>query len=186
MLDYYIADIKKFSSYPHILFINLIDKKGRQGYLGRVWFKSLFYPRDPPKLDTLINRDEITITKVNLHNFLLTFLWFDFHHKYNPNLENNGLSELNPPISEIFDKIGSTFLVNKRKGVIDTQSTLIRTNCIDCLDRTNVVQVKPLIFICVLYNFTIIVFLELYFQNGIKKTITRSKIMEKFERLFSH
>lgn len=146
LLDYYNIDIKRPSRFPHILFINLIDKKGRQGYLGRVWFKSLFYPRDSPNLESLINRDEITITKVNLPNFLLTFLWFDFHHKYNPNLENNGLSELDQPISNIFDTIGGTFLVNKRKGVVDTQSTLIRTNCIDCLDRTNVVQVMLLIY----------------------------------------
>lgn len=49
-------------------------------------------------------------------------------------------------LSELIDKISNDqdrfnyFLLDKNKQMISIQEGVFRTNCIDCLDRTNVVQ----------------------------------------------
>ncbi|KAM1576488.1 hypothetical protein FF1_032955 [Malus domestica] len=72
----------------------------------------------------------------NLPN--VRYVSFDFHHVCgNSNFEN--LKFLYEQISEQFEKQGY-FLVDAKGNILEEQKGIVRTNCIDCLDRTNVTQ----------------------------------------------
>lgn len=45
------------------------------------------------------------------------------------------------PLSYIFLLVCSYFLLNEKSEKLKEQLGVVRTNCIDCLDRTNVTQV---------------------------------------------
>ncbi|CAN0846689.1 Phosphoinositide phosphatase SAC8 [Linum grandiflorum] len=63
---------------------------------------------------------------------------FDFHQVCgNSNFDN--LRVLYDQISEDFEKQGY-FLVDSEGKIVEEQKGIIRSNCIDCLDRTNVTQ----------------------------------------------
>ena len=103
-----------------IIFINLVDNKKDQGRLG-VEFKEV--------IDAL--RPKV--------NHPLVFHWFDFHHECKQKGKWQNLSKLVNLVDErfraqrFFSKLGNG-------SVISWQSGVIRTNCMDNLDRTNVVQ----------------------------------------------
>ncbi|KAI3408591.1 uncharacterized protein J3R85_020216 [Psidium guajava] len=66
------------------------------------------------------------------------YVSFDFHHVCgNSNFEN--LKLLYEPISEDFEKQGY-FLIDAEGNILEEQKGIVRSNCIDCLDRTNVTQ----------------------------------------------
>ncbi|CAD8054141.1 unnamed protein product [Paramecium sonneborni] len=107
----------------HIL-VNLIDKKGTQNVLGNYY-------------NEVVNR---------LKNDNLKYIWFDFHHecrgmKYQnlSKLINMMASDLKQEDQFSFDLKQGTSQLNII-NVMTTQKCIIRTNCVDCLDRTNVVQ----------------------------------------------
>jgi hypothetical protein len=67
----------------------------------------------------------------------LGFEWFDFHGVC------RGMKFEN--VSQLFDTIGSTlssfsWTIQQGDQVLQRQNGILRTNCMDCLDRTNVVQ----------------------------------------------
>jgi len=63
---------------------------------------------------------------------------FDFHHECRK-MRWDKLSILTDRVEEIQTQLG--YLLGKKDGtIIDQQEGVFRTNCIDCLDRTNVVQ----------------------------------------------
>lgn len=66
------------------------------------------------------------------------YVSFDFHHHCGKsNLEN--IQVLYDQVSEDFEKQGY-FLVDAEGKILSEQKGIIRSNCIDCLDRTNVTQ----------------------------------------------
>ncbi|XP_050114046.1 phosphoinositide phosphatase SAC8-like isoform X4 [Malus sylvestris] len=66
------------------------------------------------------------------------YVSFDFHHVCgNSNFEN--LKVLYEQISEQFEKQGY-FLVDVKGNILEEQNGIVRSNCIDWLDRTNVTQ----------------------------------------------
>ncbi|KAJ4977732.1 hypothetical protein NE237_008512 [Protea cynaroides] len=66
------------------------------------------------------------------------YVSFDFHlHSGNSNLDN--LQLLYDQISEDFEKQGYFFIDSEGK-ILAEQKGIVRVNCIDCLDRTNVTQ----------------------------------------------
>ncbi|RXH81846.1 hypothetical protein DVH24_036187 [Malus domestica] len=72
----------------------------------------------------------------NLPN--VRYVSFDFHHVCgNSNFEN--LKVLYEQISEQFEQQGY-FLVDAKGNILEEQKGVVRSNCIDCLDRTNVTQ----------------------------------------------
>ncbi|RXH81856.1 hypothetical protein DVH24_036197 [Malus domestica] len=72
----------------------------------------------------------------NLPN--VRYVSFDFHHVCgNSNFEN--LKVLYEQISEQFEKQGY-FLVDVKGNILEEQNGIVRSNCIDWLDRTNVTQ----------------------------------------------
>jgi len=67
----------------------------------------------------------------------IKYVYFDFHHECR-DMKFHKVSVLVDRISEDLDKQG--FFAVKDGNGISRQTSVVRTNCMDCLDRTNVVQ----------------------------------------------
>eukprot|EP01038_Epipyxis_sp_PR26KG_P004164 gene4164-5928_t len=105
----------------NVVFINLVDNKKDQGKLG-VAFKDV--------IDNIRSR---------VSPILLTYVWFDFHKETKQKGKWNNLSKLVTQVDELFRS--QKFFCKLSNGqVVQWQSGVIRTNCMDNLDRTNVVQ----------------------------------------------
>ena len=103
-----------------VLFINLVDNKKDQGKLGAE-FKEVIDGLRPRVAHPLM------------------FYWFDFHHECKQKGKWQNLSKL---ISLVDDRFrAQRFFCKSASGAVTSwQSGVIRTNCMDNLDRTNVVQ----------------------------------------------
>lgn len=109
--------------YGDIYIVNLIDKKGNQNELG------------------LAFKTQIELLKTpRIH-----FTWFDFHHECKANHWEN-LSKLVREVDSLLDQFNFFRCAMDTGGdwgdetVEERQVGVFRTNCMDCLDRTNVVQ----------------------------------------------
>lgn len=68
------------------------------------------------------------------------YVWFDFHHECRK-MQWHNLSKLMAIVEADFDAYG--FFARDAEGRVTRRQTgVIRTNCMDNLDRTNVVQVR--------------------------------------------
>ncbi|XP_071910321.1 phosphoinositide phosphatase SAC8 isoform X1 [Coffea arabica] len=100
--------------YGDILVADLTDKNGDEGRL------SMAYAAEMEKLQKI------------------RYVSFDFHHSCgNSNFDNIEL--LYDQVAEDFEKQGY-FFIGKEGEVLSEQKGIMRTNCVDCLDRTNVTQ----------------------------------------------
>ncbi|XWS55519.1 hypothetical protein CRYUN_Cryun09bG0007100 [Craigia yunnanensis] len=100
--------------YGETIALDLTDKHGDEGQL------SAAYSAEMQKLSNV------------------RYVSFDFHHVCgNSNFDN--LQVLYDQISEEFEKQGY-FLIDTDGNILGEQKGVIRSNCIDCLDRTNVTQ----------------------------------------------
>lgn len=117
-------------SYGKIKIVNLIDKKGRQNTLGQAFTRLI---------DNLNMKD-------------VGYEWFDFHGECK-NMKWENISKLISKIADDLDQFGyfmaliensqaKTFKGIEAKSIqiICKQLGSIRTNCVDSLDRTGVVQ----------------------------------------------
>lgn len=120
---------EQVNRYKENILVNLIDKKGSQNRIGEAFTK--------------------IVEKVDHKH--ISYTWFDFHHECRKmKWENIGLL-----IDEIKERMESFdyFMANLEYGlnekeklntstcmVLCNQVGVVRTNCMDCLDRTNVVQ----------------------------------------------
>jgi len=102
--------------YGNQVLVNLIDQKGSELMLGEQY--------------------ETQIRKLN--NPSVRYVSFDFH-KQCKGMRYDRLQLLLDQIQTDIDKQGY-LLVDKRGNVLSTQLGAVRTNCMDNLDRTNVVQ----------------------------------------------
>ncbi|KAI5663409.1 hypothetical protein M9H77_22732 [Catharanthus roseus] len=99
--------------YGDVVAVDLTDKHGDEGLLSNA------YATEMQKLSNV------------------RYISFDFHHSCGgSNLENIQL--LYDQISEDFEKHGY-FLISKGE-ILSEQKGIVRSNCVDCLDRTNVTQ----------------------------------------------
>ncbi|KAM2894708.1 hypothetical protein FF1_009914 [Malus domestica] len=111
-----LQDISYYVSqrYGETMAVDLTDKHGNEGQLSMAFSAEM----------------------QNLPN--VRYVSFDFHHVCgNSNFEN--LKVLYEQISEQFEKQGY-FLVGAKGNILEEQKGIVRSNCIDCLDRTNVTQ----------------------------------------------
>ncbi|XP_031257171.1 phosphoinositide phosphatase SAC8 [Pistacia vera] len=100
--------------YGEVVAVDLTDKHGDEGQLNAA------YAAEMQKLPDV------------------RYFSFDFHHNCgNSNFDN--LDVLYDQILEEFEKQGY-LLVDAEGNIIQEQKGVIRSNCIDCLDRTNVTQ----------------------------------------------
>jgi hypothetical protein len=128
---------------PSLLLVNLVDKKSDQGRLGRAFDAVL-----KAVLDVYAKQPDQQIPWLAPGN--IEHLWFDFHAEVKaggwerlsslldavvPVLDQHGYFEATPfyemPTS---NQTSSSFMIKRVQGGV------VRTNCMDCLDRTNVVQ----------------------------------------------
>ena len=103
-----------------VLLINLVDNKRDQGRLGTE-FKEV--------IDALRPRV----------NHPIVFHWFDFHHECKQKGKWNNLTKLVSMVDDRF-RAQRYFCRLANGAVVSWQVGVIRTNCMDNLDRTNVVQ----------------------------------------------
>ena len=128
------------NEYESVMLVNLIDKKKDQEIIGK-YFEKLSCNYKEKHQDA------------NVH-----YKWFDFHSECK-NMQYQNLSKLltQVKITELLTSFGYTHIVcdestlnNKtelklhevfdKSNFKQIQHGVFRTNCIDCLDRTNVVQ----------------------------------------------
>ncbi|KAF1329386.1 Phosphatidylinositide phosphatase sac1-like protein, partial [Globisporangium splendens] len=110
------------SLYGRVLTVNLIDKKKEQLKLGEAMAKTI--------------ADAATQDSHILAN--VRYVWFDFHHECSK-MKWFNLEKLIKQVDDDFQDYGY-FCTNADGQVVSTQSGVVRTNCMDNLDRTNVVQ----------------------------------------------
>lgn len=112
-----------YNAYGSVSLINLIDKKGAQNMIGTI-FTNLY---------------ELQKSK------RLSYVWFDFHHECK-NMKYENLKKLITEIDQHIEefawcevKVNGSNYIDKAE-ISKLQKGVFRTNCMDCLDRTNVVQ----------------------------------------------
>lgn len=101
------------AEFDHSLVISLTDDRGREKGITNVF-----------------NQIGPTVPNVRYH-------FFDFHHEC-ANLQWQHIGKLFAAIQDAVDSIGYTKIVGKT--IVDGQNGIVRTNCVDCLDRTTVIQ----------------------------------------------
>ena len=132
-------------STPDMVFVNLIDKKGMQGALGACLSKTLKGLQKNSKKNrnidekTLFNRNVTTVEVSRIHKSLIEHIWFDYHSKCAGG-KTSSLGELMPLLDPISIGASGYLHMNRHGKILKMQKKIIRTNCIDCLDRTNVMQ----------------------------------------------
>ncbi|KAI9726524.1 MAG: hypothetical protein M1828_001346 [Chrysothrix sp. TS-e1954] len=121
---------KHFSSlgsrYGEIQAVSLIDKKGVEEAAGKSYEEQV----------QLLN-DQKAATSANVR-----FKWFDFHHACR-GMKFENVSLLIDSLNNFLTGARWTTVQNiadRSSRITAIQSGIVRTNCMDCLDRTNVVQ----------------------------------------------
>ncbi|XP_034993179.2 phosphatidylinositide phosphatase SAC2 [Zootoca vivipara] len=101
--------------YTKQIIINLVDQAGREKIIGDAYLKQVLMYNNPS----------------------LTYVSFDFHeHCRGMKFEN--VQTLTDAISDIITDVKWCWV--DQAGMICKQEGIFRVNCMDCLDRTNVVQ----------------------------------------------
>ncbi|KAE8099187.1 hypothetical protein FH972_017190 [Carpinus fangiana] len=100
--------------YGETVAVDLTDKHGDEGQLSAAFAAEMHRLQD------------------------VRYVSFDFHH-YCGNSNFDNLNVLYDQISEDFEKQGY-FLIDAEGHIVEEQKGVVRVNCIDCLDRTNVTQ----------------------------------------------
>ncbi|XP_059280908.1 phosphoinositide phosphatase SAC6-like [Lycium ferocissimum] len=107
-------DLRK--KYGNVLSVDLVNKHGGEGRLNEKFANAM----------QSVAGDDVR------------YLHFDFHHICG-HVHFERLSILYEQIEDFFIK-NRYFLLNEKGEKVEVQLGVVRTNCIDCLDRTNVTQ----------------------------------------------
>ncbi|CAD6442615.1 a3974e41-2187-40ef-af42-202d25ba5055 [Sclerotinia trifoliorum] len=108
--------------YGAIQVASLVEKHGPEAILGGEY----------EKLMTLLN-----VSRAGEHKKSIGFEWFDFH-AICKGMKFQNVSLLMDILGEKLDSFSDTSEVDGK--LVSKQTGVLRTNCMDCLDRTNVVQ----------------------------------------------
>jgi phosphatidylinositol 4-phosphatase len=101
--------------YDEIMIVNLVEQSGKEKVVG----------------------DKYADHVLMYNNEKLSYVTFDFHH-YCRGMRFENVSALVEAIASELREIG--FHWRDTNGPIKNQKGILRVNCMDCLDRTNVVQ----------------------------------------------
>lgn len=135
-----------------IAMVNLIDKHSDQGRLGNAFDSVL-----NAVLDVYKDSKNFSTSVLPLRPNSIEHIWFDFHDeckggRYDrlshlldqvmPTLNDQGYfcAVLPPSMSQSSRTNGTTYYPHTYWEIQSWQDGVVRTNCMDCLDRTNVVQ----------------------------------------------
>nr|XP_056705917.1 phosphatidylinositide phosphatase SAC2 [Euleptes europaea] len=115
-ISYFCAHFEEqLKTYTKQVILNLVDQAGREKIIGDAYLKQVLLYNNPS----------------------LTYVSFDFHeHCRGMKFEN--VQTLTDAISDIITDMKWCWV--DQAGVICKQEGIFRVNCMDCLDRTNVVQ----------------------------------------------
>lgn len=106
---------EELSKYGPVCIVNLVEQSGKEKV---IW-------------------DAYTQQVLNYNCPDITYATFDFH-EYCRGMRFENVSFLIASLSDVIHDMG--FMWRDKQGVICCQTGVFRVNCIDCLDRTNVVQ----------------------------------------------
>ena len=144
----------KSSGVADIVFVNLVDKHSDQGRLGRAFDEVLQAVVDVHTSGSSTNQQnepeegEKSITKIGSDS--VQHVWYDFHaevkngrwdrlglllDQVQPSLTSHGYFLAQAPLQD-----GNGDTKPSKWTIQRLQNAVVRTNCMDCLDRTNVVQ----------------------------------------------
>jgi hypothetical protein len=112
---------KLVDRYGSVQVASLVEKHNNEAIVGDYYQK---------KMDQLNETGGVTGKPVG-------FEWFDFHAICR-GMKFENVSILMESLGKILDSFGDTVEVDGKQ--LSKQSGILRTNCMDCLDRTNVVQ----------------------------------------------
>ncbi|KAM0339974.1 hypothetical protein ACHAPU_010691 [Fusarium lateritium] len=107
-------------NYGQLQIVNLVEKHGVESIIGSAYETAL------EEINKKTNQDE-----------QIPFEWFDFHAACK-GMKFENVSLLLDQLRDKVESMGST--VQKEGERLNRQQGVIRTNCMDCLDRTNVCQ----------------------------------------------
>jgi len=131
---------KKDDKMTKVAIVNLIDKHGDQGRLGNAFDSILSAVTHESSSITDID----TVTSPTLGPNSIEHIWYDFHAECKGGRWDR-LSLLLDQVAPTLNEQGYFSAVpnngdNKEWEIQSLQDGVVRTNCMDCLDRTNVVQ----------------------------------------------
>ncbi|XP_014098036.3 phosphatidylinositide phosphatase SAC2 isoform X1 [Bactrocera oleae] len=106
---------KEISLYDGVCIVNLVEQSGKEKLIGDTYAKHV----------VLYNNDR------------LTYVTFDFHD-YCRGMRFENVSALVEALAPEAGAMG--FHWRDQRGIICNQKSVFRVNCMDCLDRTNVVE----------------------------------------------
>lgn len=106
--------------YGSLQLVNLVEKRGVEEPIGTQ------YQRVVQRFNEEKDDDE-----------KLMFEWFDFHRACK-GMKFENVSQLLAKLKDQLEKFGSTTIQGSQ--IVNRQRGVLRTNCMDCLDRTNVCQ----------------------------------------------
>ncbi|AQK52986.1 Phosphoinositide phosphatase SAC6 [Zea mays] len=115
VLERHFHDLQK--KYGAVLAVDLVNTGGGEGRLREKYAKSI---------EPILSED-------------IRYVHFDFHRVCG-HIHFERLSQLYDQIKDYLQK-HKYFLINDKGEKIEEQTGTVRTNCIDCLDRTNVTQI---------------------------------------------
>uniref|UniRef100_A0A0D9XRA7 SAC domain-containing protein n=1 Tax=Leersia perrieri TaxID=77586 RepID=A0A0D9XRA7_9ORYZ len=114
VLERHFHDLQK--KYGAVVAVDLVNTHGGEGRL---------YERYAKSIEPILSED-------------IRFVHFDFHHICG-HIHFERLSQLYDQIEDYLKK-HRYFLLNSKGERMEEQTGTVRTNCVDCLDRTNVTQ----------------------------------------------
>lgn len=119
-------------NYGSVLAVNLVEKHGGESKIGNRYQNTIEYlNRLATDAEDTNQNDEQSKTQP------LAFEWFDFHQACR-GMKFENVSMLLSNVKDRLEGFSSTSLQGDQ--VLQTQKGVFRTNCMDCLDRTNVCQ----------------------------------------------
>lgn len=129
--------------------VNLVNQKGREEKVKRAYetlVRNLVsFPREETKSSAVTSERfrEIEAEEKRRHEDRVHYVYFDFHHECR-NMRWHRAELLLDQLANALSTQRYFHSVESSSGttshVVATQTSVIRTNCMDCLDRTNVVQ----------------------------------------------
>jgi hypothetical protein len=120
------------------------------------------------------------------------FIAFDFHRAVRPGVEGAGLEVLAETVRGAVDAVGFS-VWSLEQGSVRNQCGVMRVNCIDCLDRTNVAQ-SVIAYICLLKQINAVAGgaaapveadVENFGRDGLRESFNRLTLNPALSYLFS-
>jgi hypothetical protein len=111
--------------YGGVQIVNLVEKHGTEGKIGDAYERNVKRLNDEARGENKEGDDKVA------------WEWFDFHDACR-GMKFENVSLLLGTLGKKLEAFGSTVSVDEK--VTTTQAGVLRVNCMDCLDRTNVVE----------------------------------------------